>query len=205
MRSSHLSPNGVRAGFSTWRCPYAGTTGCRGVFGPVPRPLSMSPLISTDADRLIYSCYPVNREFVARVRSHLARAWIWRRLLGHTLGQSSHISPRVSCFGHGIPDCWQTKATREHDWATKRSACLGSSTTLTAFGILPAGCRINSSERLMKAVGSSQRMTCARRRKSFANGSSGLAASARWVRAERSPAWPGGHAGHNSGSSGVDG
>src|SRR5688572_15334471 len=48
------SRTGVRAGFSTCHCSNAGTTGCRGVLGPVPQPLSMSPLISTDADRLIY-------------------------------------------------------------------------------------------------------------------------------------------------------
>jgi hypothetical protein len=42
----------IRAGIGT--CIEIKTsTGCRGVTGPVPQPLCMRPLVSTDADRLI--------------------------------------------------------------------------------------------------------------------------------------------------------
>lgn len=49
-----FSPNHrIRAGIGT--CIEIETsTGCRGVIGPVPQPLCMRPLVSTDADRLIY-------------------------------------------------------------------------------------------------------------------------------------------------------
>jgi len=53
--SPHLFPkHPFRAGFGTWSLKLRASTGCRGVTGPVPQPLAMSSLISTNADILIH-------------------------------------------------------------------------------------------------------------------------------------------------------
>jgi len=44
-----FSPDTVEAGIGTCIETYA-STGCRGFIGPVPLPLCMRPVISTDAD-----------------------------------------------------------------------------------------------------------------------------------------------------------
>lgn len=63
LRCFSFSPNHrIRAGFGT--CIEIETsTGCRGVAGPVPQPLCMRPLVSTDADRLIYEWQVVKALF----------------------------------------------------------------------------------------------------------------------------------------------
>ena len=43
------------AGIGTWTPRNAFEAGCRGVSGPVPQPLNMRFVISTNADRLIYA------------------------------------------------------------------------------------------------------------------------------------------------------
>src|SRR6516225_1506487 len=49
----------------TWHLvtPNAFGAGCRGVIGPVPQPLAMSTVISTDTDRLIYEAIRVKGHF----------------------------------------------------------------------------------------------------------------------------------------------
>ena len=42
------------AGIGTWPPRKAFEAGCRGVIGPVPQPLNMRSVISTNADSLIY-------------------------------------------------------------------------------------------------------------------------------------------------------
>src|SRR2546421_249765 len=55
------------AGFGTWASSSAHSTGCRGFIGPFPRPLAMRIVISTNADRLIYTLKLVNYNFFVRL------------------------------------------------------------------------------------------------------------------------------------------
>jgi hypothetical protein len=52
----------VPAGIGTWALKLRASTGCRGVTGPVPQPLAMSSLVSTNADILI-STLKVSNDF----------------------------------------------------------------------------------------------------------------------------------------------
>src|SRR5215469_8058692 len=63
-RSSHLFPAAVGSGWN-WHLVIEdrASTGCRGFIGPVPQPLLMRFVISTNTDRMIYEAGSVNRFF----------------------------------------------------------------------------------------------------------------------------------------------
>src|SRR5215467_3634737 len=70
-RSSHLFPAAVGSGWN-WHLVIEdrASTGCRGFIGPVPQPLLMRFVISTNTDRMIYRAGGVNSFF-----SRLARVF----------------------------------------------------------------------------------------------------------------------------------
>src|SRR5580765_8407534 len=61
LRALLIFPRTIRGWIWHLATSNASEAGCRGVTGPVPQPLNMRFVISTNADRLIFKVNPVNR------------------------------------------------------------------------------------------------------------------------------------------------
>jgi len=107
LRTLLISPGKLfQAGFSTLTLRFAGSAGCRDVFGPVPQPLTMRNNKSTNQDNMFIKFDHVNSFFFVlaeecsttyqrRVVSDPSRSFAWHRLCFYGLVGLTTCSPRL--------------------------------------------------------------------------------------------------------------